>query len=384
MRFSHLSICCGRTGFVCWLLACNLLWSPHLRAADTDDKPVWRVKLPTGGAQSSCALAKDGTIYQGMFQGGLLAVSPAGRVKWHYPSRWEIWSSPAVGEDGTIYFGSRDRSLYALTPTGGFKWKFPTDGWVDSSPAIGADGTVYFGSWDKIFRAVSPDGKLKWSFATSNIIITSPVITADGTICFGSHDHHFYALTPSGGLKWSFGTGAEIDGAASIARDGTIYFASTDGNLYALHPDGTQRWRLHTGSFTATQPVLDAAGNLYLASGQDVLAVDPAGQILWHHPTQVSLDLTWAVADNGMLYISLPWLAIATLNRNNPWPPVWRGGLELNLASAPTLGADGTVYACDGYYLDAFHPTNAAPLEKSSWPMWQANPQHTGRVPADK
>jgi hypothetical protein len=25
--------------------------------------------------------------------------------------------------------------------------------------------------------------------------------------------------------------------------------------------------------------------------------------------------------------------------------------------------------------------TNAAPLVKSPWPVWRANPQHTGRVP---
>lgn len=381
MRFPHWYMHRAQSKFVCWLLACSLLWLPRLRADDSaPSQPVWRVQLPGSGAQSSCALGKDGTIYQGTFQGWLLAVSPEGRVKWRYQAGREIWSSPAVADDGTIYFGSRDRCLYALTPAGQLKWKFPTAAWVDSSPAIGADGTVYFGSWDNSFRAVSPDGKLKWSFATSNVITTSPVITGDGTICFGSHDHNFYALTPVGGLKWSFSTGAEIDGAASIARDGTIYFASTDGNLYALRPDGSQLWKLHTGSFTATQPVLDAAGNLYLAAGHDQLAVDPAGRVIWRHPTDLLLDLTWAVAGNGTVYASRPWLAISAMNRTNWWPPVWVGQMSLNLASSPTVNADGVVYACDGYFLNAFHPANAAPLEKSSWPMWQANPQHTGRV----
>lgn len=361
---------------ICSLFLLSQVW---LRAGDAD-KPVWRLKLPGGATQSACAVGKDGTIYQGTFSGWLVAVSPKGRIKWKFKAGLEIWSSPAVADDGTIYFGSRDRYLYALTPTGRLKWKFPTGGWVDSSPAIAADGTVYFGSWDNIFRAVSPDGKLKWSFSTSNLITASPVITSDGTVCVGSHDHNFYAFTPEGGLKWRFSTGAEIDSAASVARDGTIYIASTDGNFYALRPDGTQLWRIHTGGFTSSQPVLDSAGNLYLAANRDLLALNPGGQTIWRHPTEVLLDLTWAVPANGTVYTSRPWLAIGALNRTNHWPPVWLGALDLNLAAAPNVTPDGTVYACDGYFLYAFHPANAAPLEKSTWPMWQANPQHTGRV----
>ena len=363
-----------------WLLAAILIALSPVRAHADGDQPLWRLKLPGGGTQSSCALGKDGTIYQGTFQGWFFAISPEGKKKWQYEAGGEIWSSPSVADDGTIYFGSRDRSLYALTPTGQLKWKFPTGAWVDSSPAIGPDGTVYFGSWDKIFRAVSPDGKLKWSFATSNIISTSPVIAGDGTICFGSHDHNFYALTPAGGLKWRFTTGAEIDGAASIARDGTIYFESTDGNLYALRPDGSELWRMHTGGFTASQPVLDTSGNLYLAANRDMLALNPAGQMIWRHPTEVLLDLTWAVAGNGTVYTSRPWLAVSALNRTNHWPPLWIGGMSFNLASAPNVNPEGVIYTSDGYYLYAFRPVNAAPLEKSSWPMWQANPQHTGQV----
>ena len=51
----------------------------------------------------------------------------------------------------------------------------------------------------------------------------------------------------------------------AIGADGTIYFTSTDGILYALKPDGTEFWRLHTGGMTESSPVLDEAGNLYLA-----------------------------------------------------------------------------------------------------------------------
>ena len=123
---------------------------------------LWVLKLPSFGSGSAPALAPDGTIYLGLFDGTLLAVTPQGRVKWKFKAGREIKSSPAIADDGTIYFGSRDRKFYALTPAGKLKWTFPTDAWVDSSPAIGIDGTVYFGSWDKAFYALNPDGTERW------------------------------------------------------------------------------------------------------------------------------------------------------------------------------------------------------------------------------
>jgi hypothetical protein len=92
------------------------------------------------------------------------------------------------------------------------------------------------------------------------------------------------------------------------------------------------------------------------------------------------MDLTWLVAANGTVYTSRPWLAICAMNRKNHWPPIWVGPMDFNLASALNVNPDGVIYACDGGYLYAFRPPNAAPLDKSSWPMWQANPQHTGRA----
>ena len=122
---------------------------------------LWKVTLRGQETYSSPAIAPDGTIYQGTFTGQLLAVTPAGQVKWIFQAGREILSSPAVADDGTIYFGARDRKLYAVAPDGKLKWTFPTGAWVDSSPAIATDGTVYFGSWDGKFYAVNGNGTPK-------------------------------------------------------------------------------------------------------------------------------------------------------------------------------------------------------------------------------
>ena len=349
-------------------------------AADTNAlSEVWHVRLPGGGSSaSSPAVAPDGTIYQGTFGGRMLAISPEGKVQWNFRTNHEIKSSPAVGTDGTIYFGCRDWKFYALTASGKLKWTFATGAWVDSSPAIASDGTLYFGSWDKSFYALTPDGQLKWKFATSNLITTSPAIAADGTIYFGSHDKFFYAVTPEGKLKWKFLTGAEIDISPTIGADGTVYFGSTDGNLYALHPDGMESWRLRTGSFTASSPVLDGEGNLYLSASRNHISVSPDGKLRWQHGTDVPMDMAELVTAGEWIYGSVPWLHLGFSDRAGN---VFFGFmLHACLTTAPNISPIGIIYGCDGDALYALQPWSKAVLEKSAWPMWRANPHHTGRV----
>ncbi|MBW8865144.1 MAG: PQQ-binding-like beta-propeller repeat protein [Verrucomicrobia bacterium] len=364
-----------------FLPAClALLFGFAVEAADTNAlTEVWHVRLGTGQSLSSPAIATDGTIYQGTFDGRMLAISPEGKVLWAYRTEREIKSSPAVGDDGTIYFGTRGRKLYALTPMGKLKWTFDTGAWVDSSPAIAADGSIYFGSWDKSFYALAPDGTLKWKFATSNLITTSPAIASDGTIYFGSHDKYFYALAPDGKLKWKFLTGAEIDVSPTIAGDGTVYFGSTDGNLYALRPDGTELWRLRTGSYTASSPVSDIEGNLYLGASRDYISAGPDGKLRWRRATDVPLDPAELMADQGRIYLFVPWLHLGTSDHEGNLDYGFQ--LAFNVSAAPNISRTGTVYVCDGASLYALEPSKAALLEKSPWPMWRANPQHTGRAP---
>jgi outer membrane protein assembly factor BamB len=93
---------------------------------------LWSVKLAklenTGSAP---ALAPDGTLYAGTFDGTLSAIGSNGKLKWRFKAGREIQSSPAIGDDGTIYFGSRDRHFYALSLNGNLP---PAAGWMPHRP----------------------------------------------------------------------------------------------------------------------------------------------------------------------------------------------------------------------------------------------------------
>jgi outer membrane protein assembly factor BamB len=341
---------------------------------------LWHVNYNLAkGTQSSPAIAKDGTVYLGMFDGRLVAYTTKGKTHWEFRTGSEIHSSPAVGPDGTVYFGSRDRNLYAVGPDGKLKWKFATGGWVDSSPGIGKDGTLYAGSWDKNLYALQPDGKLKWKFDAHGIVYSSPAIATNGTIYFGSHDSNLYALQPDGSMKWKFTTGGPINASPTIGMDGAVYFTSTDGNLYALEPDGRERWRLHTGGYTPSTAVLDEEGNIYVNADKDYYFISPAGKVLVDHHGEVPVDVSPAATANREVVFSIPWLRVGSFFRDHPWPPHFFH-IDSNLTGSPNIGDDGTIYANSGLSFYAIKPPNPAPPAKSSWPLWRCDPQQTGRA----
>lgn len=337
--------------------------------------------LHSDDSLSSPAVGNDGTIYVGTFAGRLDAVAPDGTEKWHFQADREIKSSPAIGDDGTIYFGSRDHKLYAITPAGGIKWKFATGAWVDSSPAIATDGAIYFGSWDKNFYALNPDGSLKWKYEVGGIVDSSPAIATNGTVYFGSHNRKFYALDAGGKLRWTFPTGAEIMASPAIGADGSIYFNSADGNLYRLKPDGKELWHCRIGAGSDSSPVLGEDGSAVICVANRLVVVSSAGTKAKDRPFPAWLDSTPAMPQ-GMTCCSAPWRRFWALTTNDTI--LWSAeSLTNNLTSSPVFGSHGEVYFCCGLYLEAIQAPVPLLFGESPWPMFRADPRHTGRVRRD-
>ena len=345
---------------------------------------LWVAVFPgyQNSSSSTPAIAPDGTIYAGSWLGYFLAYAPDGRLKWSFKTGLEIKSSPAIADDGTIYFGSRDRKFYALTPAGKLKWLFPTGAWVDSSPAIAADGAVYFGGWDKFFYALNPDGSLKWKMSVGAIVDSSPAIATNGTVYFGAHDKKFYALNADGSVRWTFLTGGAIVSSPAIGADGAVYFSSVDGNLYALNPDGSERWRCHTGGTTESSPVINADGDICIGNGNATAFITKDGREQWQCGSPVPMDLS-AAAVAGSFYLSVPYRTVRAFPSAEPsWEHrLWEADMVDNATSSLTLGGGGILYVCAAFRLYAIRPPGELPPEAAGpWPMFRANPRHTGRA----
>ncbi len=335
---------------------------------------------PYNYSQSTPALAADGTIYLGTFDGTFFAVTPAGKEKWRFKAGREIKSSPAIADDGTIYFGSRDRAFYALTPAGKLKWQFATGAWVDASPALAKTGVIYFGSWDKNFYALNPDGTLKWKLAVGAIVDSSPAIAADGTIYFGAHDKKLYALNADGTVRWKFTASDVINSSPALGADGDVYFNSVDGVFYRLTADGQERWHYRIGSPAEGSPVLADNGNIFLAAGTNVVILSPTGTKIWSWPAPDRMEET-PLATQGTVCFSAPWRQLWA--RQLDGAELWRGQFLENLSTSPVINDQGTVYFCCRIYLIALRPPVPQLPAKSSWPMFRANARHTGRVGND-
>ena len=221
------------------------------------------------------AFGQDAATFRGNLQHtgvyDSAAVAKFTRIKWQFPTRGQIVSSPAVA-DGMVFVGSADHNLYAVDrESGTLKWKFHTGSRVASSPAV-SSGVVYFESYDSNFYAVdAASGKLKWKFQTGgehrftakhlhggqpatetapdpfDFYLSSPAVW-NGTVYFGSGDGNVYALdAASGSLKWKFQTGDVVHASPAIS-DGTLFIGSWDSYFYAVDAStGKQKWRFKTG-----------------------------------------------------------------------------------------------------------------------------------------
>jgi len=186
-------------------------------------------------------------------------------------------------------------------------------------------------------------------------------------------------LKPDGTVRWTFLTGEPITSSPAVNSDGTVYFTSTDGNLYALKSDGTERWRLRTGGMTESSPVLDGGGNIYLSVNQAAYSVSSEGKARWWHFSAILVDETPAVAADGAVYFSMPWRQLWAAKADGT--ELWSDEMPTELYASPTVATNGIIYVGTGQFINAVSPTNhLAPTAKSSWPMFRANPQHTGRV----
>jgi outer membrane protein assembly factor BamB len=182
-------------------------------------------------------------------------------------------------------------------------------------------------------------------------------------------------------MRWKFPTQGQIISSPAIAADGTVYFTSTDGNLYALKPDGTEHWRLHTGGCTESSPVLAAQGEIYLGINTSKDGVSADGKKISLDGSPMPIDFSAAAAANGLVYFASAWGNVHSFDPQGRI--VWSVDMSTNgliPKGSPAIGSDGAIYLGDGRDLYSFAPTNSAPPAKSSWPMWRANPQHTGRV----
>jgi outer membrane protein assembly factor BamB len=236
----------------------------------------WTFKGATSRLISSPAVY-DGIVYVGCDDGHLYALEVnTGRQLWAFaqscmPATAEkcggngIRSSPAVASDGSVAFGSYDGHAYKVDKMGKLLWQYKVPKPIYSPATIDSDGTVYVGTMrgDNCLYAINGDsGKLKWKACgerlfgemNSGAAIGAPGGPAADIVVVNNFDKNIRAFDRSTGkLVWLHKVGGPSGGSATIVGS-TAYIGSWDRNFYALD--------IHTG---ASQLVLSVCGCCLIA-----------------------------------------------------------------------------------------------------------------------
>ena len=120
---------------------------------------------------------------------------------------------------------------------------------------------------------------------------------------------------------------------------------------------------------------------IYLSANNGTVAVSEEGRKLWQFDAPPLLNVSPVVTADRTVYLA-PWRDLIAFGPDGR--QLWRLTLDNTISASPSVGGNGVIYATEGGILHALVSTNElSPLAKSPWPMFHANPRHTGRVNLD-
>jgi outer membrane protein assembly factor BamB len=201
------------------------------------------------------------------------------------PTQWEYapreFAAPAVDPDsGRVITLTRDGFVRSVAPGGKVEWSFKTGNHFLAG-ALVHDGIAYVPGGDGFLYALDArKGELKWKYEAGESLATTPVLAGSLVLVASESDTLFAVNSETGKWAWQYRrdppSGFTIHGtSAPLVKGDAVYLGFSDGYVVALDAQaGTAKWEKSlAGGATEyldvdTQPVLDDAGRLYVASYQ--------------------------------------------------------------------------------------------------------------------
>jgi outer membrane protein assembly factor BamB len=157
-----------------------------------------------------------------------------------------------------------------------------------------------------------------------------------------------------------------------VAPDGTIYVSFENFVFYALNRDGSVRWSRGLSGAPYTAPTIGMDGTIYINNFSNLIALNPAGNVIWSVPLSSSGGLGWpSIGADGVVYLDTANGLLLAFNPSNgsiQWQAVLPGSIT---SATPSIGADGTIYQIAGTSLFALTSGGAV--------LWSVN-QNVGNA----
>lgn len=270
-----------------------LAQSTNVIKFDRGREVQWNVHLNTT-IESSLALSDDDVLYACGRQTpstpgfGVYAIDHDGAILWNCMVGMISISSPTIAEDGTLYVGTfapltdhgpvGNDSIVAIDPAGQIKWQHCLDEPVLSSPAMTPDGHIIVASNERVL-ALNRSGDLDWE---SEIIpgITNSVsasIDAEGKIFIKTRGS-LACLFPNGTIDWVHILDEDhIDVVPVCLSNGAI--VSSDNMMYRFDDDGNLAWTYVADDRIQRNVIVSANEKVVFCTGSDILVLDGKGTL---------------------------------------------------------------------------------------------------------
>ncbi|WP_411084916.1 PQQ-binding-like beta-propeller repeat protein [Streptomyces sp. 061-3] len=319
------------------------------------------------------SMALDGGRIHGSDGPSLYALDAlTGAERWRLQT--DAWVYSLKADRGTVVTGTRGGGVQAweastgekLWETSGVQTDFET---AEAGPAI-HEGTVYL--WqDARLRAVDArTGIERWSYpigdaASCGGVPVRVTPAPDGYVYIAAGTRVLAADIAAGRVRWHFESPAVFLSPPAFApgpavTGGGVYLADYLGTVYALDAStGKDRWRIATEARQSIEPVLVAAGNVHVGSGNALYTLDAVtGTPKWRFAAGGEVVGAPVVAD-GRVHFGSADHVLYTLDAAG-------GQLRWKLATGGEITGSpvaqgGVVYACSKdrcvYALDALKGT---------------------------
>ncbi len=225
-----------------------------------------------------------------------------------------------------------------------------------TEPLIRGDGALVLQSKWGWLIVLNPDGTLRWRCAIglpSMQQYRAPALVMDSTaLCVTNAGPNsiLYALTPGGAFKWTFAPVSwPYAESPVITNDGSVLLRNGP-TVLALDPAGAVVWSAATDAGQGS-PAIAADGTMYFGGGNDAWALNADGSVRWTCPVEPGTPMpstsftSAALAGDGTIYLGFVRNFYA-LNPDGTVKWVYHTGdaAEDEISFAPALGPDGSVY----------------------------------------
>lgn len=145
--------------------------------------------------------------------------------------------------------------------------------------AVGHDAQGTY--WTAALGPTAP--QVAWALEDDHGWAGGPAVAANGTIYLTATDGRLVAVQPDGNTAWVAQLPGKPYGTPALSADGHIYVLDSEGVLYVLGPEADLIGAIQAdpGAPPLSSPVVGANGVAYFASERSLVAVGPAGELVW-------------------------------------------------------------------------------------------------------